>query len=77
MFVLAEMRDTVRIKPWLFSLDIQEAVENKLNKKFANKVHNILEHLCIEHVLGEEREDEILKFIRLEYLRHLITCYKT
>ncbi|XP_031569933.1 DNA-directed RNA polymerase III subunit RPC8-like [Actinia tenebrosa] len=46
MFVLAEMRDTVRIKPWLFSLDIQEAVENKLNKKFANKVvHNV--GLCI------------------------------
>lgn len=38
MFVLAEMKDTVRIKPWLFSLDLQEAIENKLNKKLANKV---------------------------------------
>ncbi|KAK3740692.1 hypothetical protein QZH41_019070 [Actinostola sp. cb2023] len=38
MFILTEMKDTVRIKPWLFSLDLQEAIENKLNKKLANKV---------------------------------------
>ncbi|EDO38289.1 predicted protein [Nematostella vectensis] len=46
MFVLAEIKDTVQIKPWLFSLDIQEAISNKLNMKLANKVvHNV--GLCI------------------------------
>lgn len=38
MFVLVEMKDTVRIQPWLFNLDVNEAIINELNKKFANKV---------------------------------------
>ena len=38
MFVLAEMKDTVRIKPWLFGVDLREAIATKLNKKLANKV---------------------------------------
>ena len=38
MFVLAEMKDTVRIKPWHFGVDLREAIANKLNKKLANKV---------------------------------------
>ncbi|XP_060573269.1 DNA-directed RNA polymerase III subunit RPC8-like [Ruditapes philippinarum] len=46
MFVLVEMKDTVRIQPWLFKLDPNEAIINELNKKFANKVvHNV--GLCI------------------------------
>ncbi|XP_078347084.1 DNA-directed RNA polymerase III subunit RPC8-like [Oculina patagonica] len=46
MFVLAEMKDTVRVKPWHFGVDLREAISTKLNKKLANKVvHNV--GLCI------------------------------
>lgn len=38
MFVLAEMKDTVRVKPWHFGVDLREAIATKLNKKLANKV---------------------------------------
>ena len=38
MFVLAEMKDTVRVKPWHFGIDLREAIASKLNKKLANKV---------------------------------------
>lgn len=38
MFVLTEMKDTVRIKPWHFGVDLREAIATKLNKKLANKV---------------------------------------
>ncbi|XP_068761861.1 DNA-directed RNA polymerase III subunit RPC8-like isoform X1 [Montipora capricornis] len=42
MFVLAEIKDTVRTKPWHFGLDLREAISTKLNKKLANKVvHNV------------------------------------
>lgn len=40
MFVLAEMKDTVRIKPWHFGVDLREAITTKLNKKLANKVRS-------------------------------------
>lgn len=46
MFILSEMKDTVRIPPWLFGQDVNDAIINALNKKFANKVvHNV--GLCI------------------------------
>ncbi|EDV27426.1 uncharacterized protein TRIADDRAFT_53108 [Trichoplax adhaerens] len=46
MFVLCCMKDTIRIKPHLFRLDIHYVIEEQLNKKFANKVvHNV--GLCI------------------------------
>ena len=38
MFVLADMKDTVRISPWNFHLKLEDAVIEALNKKFANKV---------------------------------------
>lgn len=38
MFVLVEMVDTVRISPWDFQRQINEAVAEELNKKLANKV---------------------------------------
>ena len=38
MFVLAEIKDTVRVKPWHFGQDLREAIATKLNKKLANKV---------------------------------------
>uniref|UniRef100_K1PF51 DNA-directed RNA polymerase III subunit RPC8 n=1 Tax=Magallana gigas TaxID=29159 RepID=K1PF51_MAGGI len=38
MFVLAEMKDTVRIPPWLFHIKFNDAVIEALNKKLANKV---------------------------------------
>ncbi|CAG2211149.1 POLR3H [Mytilus edulis] len=40
------MKDTVRIPPWLFNIKFNDAVNEALNKKFANKVvHNV--GLCI------------------------------
>ena len=43
MFVLAEMKDTVKIKPWHFGTDLREAISDKLNNKLANKVcHTML-----------------------------------
>ncbi|XP_046560323.1 LOW QUALITY PROTEIN: DNA-directed RNA polymerase III subunit RPC8-like [Haliotis rubra] len=46
MFVLAEMKDTVRLPPWLFNLDQKDAIIETLNKKLANKVvYNV--GLCI------------------------------
>ncbi|XP_004071834.1 DNA-directed RNA polymerase III subunit RPC8 [Oryzias latipes] len=38
MFVLVEMVDTVRIPPWCFHRQLNEAVAEELNKKLANKV---------------------------------------
>lgn len=38
MFVLVQMKDTVRILPRLFHLDTMDAIREALNKKFANKV---------------------------------------
>ncbi|XP_057673975.1 DNA-directed RNA polymerase III subunit RPC8 [Corythoichthys intestinalis] len=46
MFVLVEMVDTVRIPPWSFQRQLNEAVSEELNKKLANKVvYNV--GLCI------------------------------
>ncbi|XP_061830478.1 DNA-directed RNA polymerase III subunit RPC8 [Nerophis lumbriciformis] len=46
MFVLVEMVDTVRICPWHFHKQVNEAVSEELNKKLANKVvYNV--GLCI------------------------------
>lgn len=38
MFVLVEMVDTVRITPWNFQRQLNEAIAEELNKKLANKV---------------------------------------
>ena len=40
------MKDTIRIKPYLFRLDVHYVIEEQLNKKFANKV--LSEHLPIQ-----------------------------
>ncbi|KAK7502295.1 hypothetical protein BaRGS_00006248, partial [Batillaria attramentaria] len=46
MFVLVQMKDTVRIPPNLLHLDTTQAIMEILNKKLANKVvHNV--GLCI------------------------------
>ena len=38
MFVLTEMKDTIKIPPWLFHAKLNDAIVETLNKKFANKV---------------------------------------
>ncbi|KAM4717723.1 DNA-directed RNA polymerase III subunit RPC8 isoform 2-T2 [Anableps anableps] len=38
MFVLVEMVDTVRIPPWSFERQLNDAIAEELNKKLANKV---------------------------------------
>ncbi|XP_017572821.1 DNA-directed RNA polymerase III subunit RPC8 isoform X1 [Pygocentrus nattereri] len=46
MFLVVEMVDTVRIPPWNFHRQLNEAVAEELNKKLANKVvYNV--GLCI------------------------------
>ncbi|KAF5905990.1 DNA-directed RNA polymerase III subunit RPC8 [Clarias magur] len=46
MFVLVEMIDTVRIPPWNFHRQLNDAISEELNKKLANKVvYNV--GLCI------------------------------
>lgn len=38
MFVLAELKDTVRIPPWKFKRKLNDAITDELNRKLANKV---------------------------------------
>uniref|UniRef100_T1GDA6 DNA-directed RNA polymerase III subunit RPC8 n=1 Tax=Megaselia scalaris TaxID=36166 RepID=T1GDA6_MEGSC len=38
MFVLAELKDTIRITPEQFSLKLTEAIQDEINRKLANKV---------------------------------------
>jgi DNA-directed RNA polymerase III subunit RPC8 len=38
MYVIAEMRDVVHIKPWKFDQDLRTLIEDELNKKYSNKV---------------------------------------
>ncbi|XP_028409117.1 DNA-directed RNA polymerase III subunit RPC8-like [Dendronephthya gigantea] len=46
MFLLAEIKDTIRLPPTKFGLNMEEAISNELNKKLANKVvYNV--GLCI------------------------------
>lgn len=39
MFVLVELKDTIRIAPELFNLKLNEAIKDEINRKLANKVH--------------------------------------
>lgn len=38
MFALTEMKDTVRIPPYRFTMKLNQAIAEELNRKFANKV---------------------------------------
>ena len=38
MYVLAEMKDVVHVKPWQFKEDLRVVIESELNLKFSNKV---------------------------------------
>lgn len=38
MFVLAELKDTIRIPPEMFNLKLVDAVKDEINRKLANKV---------------------------------------
>ncbi|XP_059174661.1 DNA-directed RNA polymerase III subunit RPC8-like [Physella acuta] len=59
MFVLVQMKDTVRILPRLFHLDTMDAIREALNKKFANKVvYNV--GLCIALWDVEKVEDSYI-----------------
>ncbi|KOX77413.1 DNA-directed RNA polymerase III subunit RPC8 [Melipona quadrifasciata] len=46
MFVLAELKDTVRIPPWEFKRKLNDAITDELNRKLANKVYHDV-GLCI------------------------------
>lgn len=38
MFVLAELKDTIRIPPEMFHMKLVDAVKDEINRKLANKV---------------------------------------
>lgn len=38
MFVLAQLKDKIRVTPDLFRLSMEEAIKGELNKRFANRV---------------------------------------
>lgn len=38
MFVLAELKDTIRIAPELFHMKLLDAIRDEINRKLANKV---------------------------------------
>lgn len=38
MFLLAELKDTIRIPPEMFNLKLIDAVRDEINRKLANKV---------------------------------------
>lgn len=40
MFLLAELKDTIRIPPEMFNLKLLDAVKDEINRKLANKVNN-------------------------------------
>lgn len=48
MFVLTELRDTVRIPPWEFKRKLNDAITDELNRKLANKVkcHLNISNIC-------------------------------
>uniref|UniRef100_H2ZJI5 DNA-directed RNA polymerase III subunit RPC8 n=1 Tax=Ciona savignyi TaxID=51511 RepID=H2ZJI5_CIOSA len=55
MFVLVEMKDTVKVEPWLFNVNLADAVKVELNKRFANKVlYNIGLCICLFDILKYE-----------------------
>ena len=46
MFVLAKLKDTVRIPPWKFKRKLNDAIADELNRKLANKVNfNVIYYL--------------------------------
>lgn len=44
MFVLAELKDTIRIAPEMFHLKLLDAVKDEINRKLANKVKEAWEN---------------------------------
>lgn len=38
MFLLAELRDTIRIPPEMFHMKLSDAIRDEINRKLANKV---------------------------------------
>lgn len=40
MFLLAELKDTIRIPPEIFHMKLIDAVKDEINRKLANKVSN-------------------------------------
>lgn len=47
MFVLAELKDTIRIAPEMFHLKLLDAVKDEINRKLANKVKVLFFHVRI------------------------------
>lgn len=41
MFLLAELKDTIRIPPEMFHLKMLDAIKDEINRKLANKVSSV------------------------------------
>jgi DNA-directed RNA polymerase III subunit RPC8 len=50
MFILAVLKDTIKIEPADFRKPKQEAITDEVNKKYANKVRLQLLHATCESV---------------------------
>jgi len=49
------MSDTVKIQPWLFNVDLDDAVSVELNRRFANKVvYNVGLCICLFDIIKFE-----------------------
>ena len=49
------MSDTVKIQPWLFNVDLHDAVSVELNRRFANKVvYNVGLCICLFDIIKFE-----------------------
>lgn len=46
MFLLAELKDTIRIPPEMFNLKLIDAVKDEINRKLANKVRAVEAWKC-------------------------------
>lgn len=55
MFTLTKISDLIRLDPNEFSTPIAEAMEDEINKKFANRViHNVGLCICLYDILTFE-----------------------
>lgn len=47
MFLLVELKETIRIPPDLFHLPLHEAISEELNRKLANRVRIFIDLLVL------------------------------
>lgn len=67
MFLLAELKDTIRIPPDTFHMKLIDAVKDEINRKLANKVndnHPMSSHFCYPKEETNEKHISKLGFVK-------------